>query len=90
MEKYSDDGFVVVGVNVDTERALAAQFLEEVPARFPIVYDPEGKLAKQYEVLGMPSSFLIGRDGKIITSHIGFRREERETYESSISSALSN
>jgi len=90
MEKFGDDDVVVVGDNVDKEQALAAQFLEEVPASFPIVYDPEGKLAKEYEVLGMPSSFLIGRDGKIIASHIGFRREERENYESSITNALAN
>lgn len=90
MTKYADRGLVVVGVNVDAERALADQFLREVPARFPIVYDPDGTLAMQYEVLGMPSSFLIGRDGEVISSHIGFRREERGNYEASIVEALSN
>jgi len=90
MVKYADQGFVVVGVNVDTERGLAEQFLRETPADFPIVYDPEGKLAKEYEVLGMPSSFLLGPDGRVISSHIGFRRDERESYEAAIRSALSN
>jgi len=90
MVKYADQDFVVVGVNVDTERGLAEQFLQEIPADFPIVYDPEGTLAKEYEVLGMPSSFLLGSDGRVISSHIGFRRDERETYEAAIRSALSN
>ena len=90
MVEYADQGFVVVGVNVDTERGLAEQFLRETPADFPIVYDPEGKLAKEYEVLGMPSSFLLGPDGRVISSHIGFRRDERESYEAAIRSALSN
>jgi len=90
MVKYADQGFVVVGVNVDTERGLAEQFLRETPADFPIVYDPEGNLAKEYEVLGMPSSFLLGPDGRIISSHIGFRRDERESYEAAIRSALTN
>ena len=90
MSKYAGEGLVVVGVNVDTERALAEQFLSEVPARFEIVYDAEGALAKEYEIIGMPSSFLIGRDGKIIASHVGFRRDERENYEASIVEALSN
>jgi thiol-disulfide isomerase/thioredoxin len=90
MTKYADRGLVVVGVNVDAERELADQFLREVPARFPIVYDPDGTLAMQYEVLGMPSSFLIGRDGEVISSHVGFRREERANYEASIVEALSN
>ena len=90
MQKYADDGFVVVGVNVDKERELAEQFLEETPARFPIVYDPDGDLAREYELIGMPSSFLIGRDGRVISSHVGFRRDERERYETSIVEALSN
>ena len=90
MAKYGDREFVVVGVNVDTERELAAQFLQEVPADFPIVYDPEGSLAKEFDVLGMPSSFLLGPDGQVISSHIGFRRDERENYEAAIRNALSN
>jgi len=90
MVKYADQDFVVVGVNVDTERCLAEQFLQEIPADFQIVYDPEGKLAKEYEVLGMPSSFLLGPDGRVISSHIGFRRDERENYEAAIRGALSN
>ncbi len=90
MAKYSDQGLVIVGVNVDKERALAEDFLRETPARFPIVYDPEGAMAAKYKVLGMPSSFLIDRDGNVIASHIGFRRDERENYEASIAKALSN
>lgn len=88
--RYGERGLVVVGVNVDKERDLAEDFLAETPASFPIVYDPEGSLASTYDVLGMPSSFLIGRDGEIISSHIGFRRDERERYEASIVEALSN
>ena len=42
MARYSDQGFVIVGVNVDRERDLAEEFLAETPAGFPIVYDPEG------------------------------------------------
>jgi thiol-disulfide isomerase/thioredoxin len=90
MSRYSDQGFVIVGVNVDKERALADEFLRETPARFPIAYDPEGSMAEKYEVLGMPSSFLIDREGNVISSHIGFRRDEQEDYEAAIIKALSN
>jgi len=88
-DKYGGEDFVIIGVNVDTELALAEQFLREVPARFSIVYDPQGVHAKAFDVLGMPSSFLIGRDGRVISSHIGFRRDERESYEAAIVKALS-
>lgn len=79
-KKYPDD-LVVVGVNVDHERSAAMKFLEKYPASFPLVYDPEGKIAAQYELQGMPSSVLIGRDGKIAKRHIGFREEKIADYE---------
>jgi cytochrome c biogenesis protein CcmG/thiol:disulfide interchange protein DsbE len=88
--RYADEDFVIVGVNVDMERELAEEFLRETPASFPIVYDPDAKLAQQFGVLGMPSSYLIDRDGNVISSHIGFRRDERENYESAIREALAD
>lgn len=80
-EQYGERGLVVIGVNVDRERAAADRFLREVPARFAIVYDSAGKVAEHYDVPGMPVSYVIGRDGDIVAKHIGFRtglREERE------------
>jgi thiol-disulfide isomerase/thioredoxin len=80
--KYQDQGLVVIGVNVDHERTDADRFLKEVPAGFTLVFDPAGTLATQYEVPGMPSSYVYGRDGVLITKHIGFRESseaERET-----------
>jgi cytochrome c biogenesis protein CcmG/thiol:disulfide interchange protein DsbE len=79
--KYKDRGLVVIGINVDPERKDAERFLEETPADFEIVYDPNGSLAARYQVPGMPSSYLIGPDGQVAGVHVGFRsgvREERE------------
>ncbi len=45
-------GLVVIGVNVDRERADADRFLHDVPAEFEIVYDPDGTLAARYDVTG--------------------------------------
>jgi len=80
--KYGDRGLVVIGVNVDRDHKLAEQFLRDVPARFKIVYDPSGSLAQNYDVPGMPTSFVFGTDGKLLGKHIGFQqgsRAERET-----------
>lgn len=81
---YGDVGLVVVSVNVDAERKLAAEFLAETPANFPVVYDPEGILASQWQLLGMPSSYLIGPDGEVISRHVGFRSDSPEKYEAEI------
>jgi len=71
--KYADRGLVVIGVNVDRDRADADRFLHDVPASFQIVYDPEGTLAAHYDLPGMPVSYVIGPQGTIVAQHIGFR-----------------
>jgi len=79
--KYAGRGLVVIGVNVDRERAAADRFLHDVPAQFRIVYDPEGALASRYDLPGMPVSYVIGANGEIVERHLGFRnalRAERE------------
>ena len=77
-QDFGRDGFVVVAVNVDHERADADRFLRELAPAFRIVYDPEGTLAEKYHVHGMPTSFLIDRDGKVQLQHAGFRARDRE------------
>jgi thiol-disulfide isomerase/thioredoxin len=87
--KYADHGLVVIGVNVDREQADAQRFLREVPAGFEIVYDPTGSLAAQYEVPGMPCSYVFDPDGKLIGRHIGFRNASRAEREAEIEKLLS-
>jgi cytochrome c biogenesis protein CcmG/thiol:disulfide interchange protein DsbE len=87
-EKYSDDGLVIIGVNLDMERADAERFLQEYPASFTILYDDKQELARQFEVVAMPSSYVIGRDGQVIARHMGFKVKQQDEYESIIVEAL--
>lgn len=86
--KYADRGLVIIGVNVDREHADAQRFLREVPAGFAILYDPSGSLAAQYEVPGMPSSYVFDPAGKLIGKHIGFRNASRAEREAEIEKLL--
>ncbi len=72
------DGLVVIAVNVDRERADADRFLREHPAKFRIVYDPDGLLPEKFGVLGMPTSFLIDRNGHVQSRHEGFLLRDRD------------
>ena len=86
--KYHDDGLVVVAVNVDNDLAAANQFLADYPARFDIHFDEDKSLAREYEVAAMPSSFLIGRGGRVVEQHLGFKVSEQDEYEAAIQAAL--
>ena len=85
---YSGRDFVVIGVNVDHDHDLAEKFLNDIPAGFPIVYDPRGELATQFKIMGMPSAVLIDRTGKVRFQHVGFSEKKEEEYEAHVQSLL--
>ena len=86
--KYGDDGLVIIGVNLDNDLQDAAKFLEEYSADFSIHYDVDKVLAKQYGVQAMPSTYILGRDGKIVATHFGFKVKQQQEYESVLVNAL--
>lgn len=87
-KQYQQQGFTVISVNLDADRALATKFLVETPANFTVIYDPKGKIAKHFKIQGMPSSMLIGRDGEIKTRHTGFFTNKIPQYQQEIEALL--
>lgn len=87
-KKYHDSGLEVVAVNLDRQPQAADKFLKDIPASFKIVYDSTGTLAKQYQLETMPTSLLYGRDGKLISRHIGFQSEDASELELEIKGLL--
>ncbi|WP_417348867.1 TlpA family protein disulfide reductase [Ferrimonas sp.] len=87
LKDFGPKGVTVVAINLDVDKADAAKFLEQFPADFPIVYDPEFALADAYGVGGMPSSYLI-QDGIIIQTHVGFRPKDAETTRATLENLL--
>lgn len=89
VERYAEQGLAVVAINLDASPADADEFLASTGPRFDIAFDPSGGSAEAYGVMGMPSSYLVGPDGQLLYSHIGFRPADRATIEAEIEQALS-
>jgi len=87
--ELTDKGLVVIGVNLDEERAAADSFLKSIPADFKVIYDPKGDLATKYNVKGMPSAYIFDRSGKLVKTHIGFKNKDADSARSYIESVLS-
>ena len=86
--EYKQQGFSVISINLDANKALATKFLNEMPASFTVIYDPKGKIAKHFKIQGTPSSLLIGRDGKIKSRHTGFFTNKVSLYQKEIEELL--
>ena len=71
--KLGGKDFAVVAINIDKGGAdKAAAFLDETGATHLALYtDPSGKLFSTLKAIGMPTTLLVGRDGKEIARLIG-------------------
>ncbi len=87
-QQYQAEGLEVVAINLDQEVELATDFLQEVPAQFTVLLDTDAQLPGEYGVMGMPSSYLIDRNGKIRAQHIGFHSDRVKGYEDTIKALL--
>ncbi len=81
-------GFVLLGLNIDEEVSDAKDFLKTSPVTFPILLDPEGKVAELYQVQTMPSSFFIDRKGNLSHLHSGYKPGEEDDYRKVIKKLL--
>ncbi len=88
VEKYGDKGFKILAINVDKDRALAEKFLATVNVTFPIYYDPTGTKAKQFQLKGMPSSYILDAEGTVLRAHKGFFEDQVIAYENEIKTLL--
>ena len=87
--EYGGRGFEVVGVSVDESGIESIrQFVAENKMAYPVVLDPQGKLANVMETSVLPTSVLIGRDGKIVWKKVGAILEGDEELKSAIEKAL--
>lgn len=85
---YGPQGLTVLSVNVDAKKSFALEFLEEFPANFDVIYDPKGKVARSYDLRGMPSSFIVDRQGTVVATHVGFNEQKKHQYETEIKNLL--
>ena len=86
--KYGARGLHIVAVNVDRQRADADAFLARQSPHFALAFDAEGETPKRFEVKAMPTSVLIGTDGRVLLRHEGFKDDDRAALEAAIVAAL--
>lgn len=72
-EEYRAQGFVVLAVNATNQDnpLEIAPFVNQYGLTFPILLDETGEVSRAYALRSLPSSYFIGRDGRIDEVVIG-------------------
>ena len=87
-DKYGPEGFQVLGVSVDDRLEDLTPYAAEMKMNYPVLqglgrddfFDEYGP------ILGLPTTMLIGRDGRICATHAGFT--EKSIFETQIRALL--
>jgi cytochrome c biogenesis protein CcmG/thiol:disulfide interchange protein DsbE len=89
-KRWEKDGFTVVGVSMDDTPHAIRKFNAQFSVNYPMLAgrDVEDNIQKAAGgIWGLPTSFLIGRDGKVLKKHLGLT--PKAMLEKEISEALS-
>jgi len=71
--EFSARGLAVIGINAREGSAAIREYAKELGLTFPLLLDDSGKINSSYGVIGLPTTFLIGRDGRAIALAVGPR-----------------
>jgi peroxiredoxin len=68
---HKDEGFVVLGVNSQERPETVAGFLARSPLPYPVLLDPDLRVARAFAMNSLPASFVIDRRGVLRETLIG-------------------
>lgn len=72
-QEFAPQGLAVVGVNAREDAESIRRHAKELGLTFPLVLDPDGKINAAYGVVGFPTTFVVGRDGRAVALGVGPR-----------------
>jgi glutathione peroxidase-family protein len=84
-EKYKDNDMVILGFNCTDDKQIALDFMQENSATFPNILDSSYAARKlyldDYRVKGVPTNYIIDREGKIVDSWLGYEEGHKRAIE---------
>jgi peroxiredoxin len=89
-EQLRPEGFSVLAVSIDdpAARPKVEAFAEQLGLKFPILLDPDQRVYRAYQVFGVPETFLIDKEGRVVERFIGPKNWDDGRYERAIRQLL--
>ena len=69
--RYSSRGVRIVAVDLQESRRDVEAFVKELGLSFQVLLDPLGEVGATYGVRGLPTTYIISRDGFVVAGRVG-------------------
>jgi thiol-disulfide isomerase/thioredoxin len=72
-QRHASEGLLIAGVSIDVsgDSAKIASFAQELGASYVLWHDPDDVVSTTFLAIGVPASYLVGRDGTLRWRHVG-------------------
>lgn len=87
-DELNPQGFEVVAINLDELPSQATQFLASLDITYPVLFDANKTTPQRYHLAGMPTAFLVDRQGKLRATHTGFKTSDQQKLKQQIQQLL--
>jgi cytochrome c biogenesis protein CcmG, thiol:disulfide interchange protein DsbE len=71
--KFAGQGLTVLAINAREGTSAIQKYGKKLNLTFPLILDSKGEINSLYGVVGLPTTFLIGRDGQAVARGVGPR-----------------
>ena len=90
-DKYKDQGFITFGIDLDSfSPRRVEKFIKGLnfEITYPVIIDRKRQIATAYKVGMLPTTIIIGKDGKVKLFHIGYKPGDEDEFDHLIKSLL--
>ncbi|MFH1576977.1 MAG: TlpA disulfide reductase family protein [Candidatus Margulisiibacteriota bacterium] len=83
-KSWDDSEFEMLAINIGEDKKTVENFAENGGYTFPILLDRDKKIAEKYMIRGIPTTYIINKEGKIVAKVVGSRHWTLEEIQSLI------
>ena len=69
--KYKEKGLIILGLSLDTDPEKIKYFVKKNEMEYPVLLGAR-KLIKTYAIKGVPTAYMIDKDGSIVNKFVGY------------------
>jgi peroxiredoxin len=78
-QRLKSDRIVVLGIAIQDDPEMVRRFLQEREISFPVLLDSDGKVAETWPFSGIPATFVLDKEGRIIYRALGLREWDSDS-----------